>query len=199
LDALVADDFTTPDWIVRMVAPLTAEPSLTRVTVPASVPAVTVNAIALLATPFTFTTILPLTALTGTVIPMLVALQLVGETGIPPSVTVLNCWDGPKFDPAMVTAEPEEAEFGETEITLGAGATVNRTLLLGPPFANTIKFPVVAPAGTETVMLVGLHSVGVEVFPVNVVVPPTELSEAPKLVPFIVTVPPIAAIPGMTL
>lgn len=62
---------------------------------------------------------------------------------------------------------------------------MNPTGLLAPPPAVTITFPVVAPIGTGTVMVVALQVVGVAVAPakVSVLVPCVD----PKLVPVIVT------------
>ena len=65
---------------------------------------------------------------------------------------------------------------------LGAGvATVKVTPLLATPPTVTTTFPVVAPLGTGTVMLVALQLVGVPAVPLNV----TELVPcvAPKFVP----------------
>jgi hypothetical protein len=65
------------------------------------------------------------------------------------------------------------------------------TGLLGTPFTVTTTFPVVAPNGTVSTMLVGLQLVGVAPAPLNVtvLVPCAE----PKFVPVIVTTLPILA------
>ena len=65
---------------------------------------------------------------------------------------------------------------------LGAAeVTVKVTPLLATPFTVTTTFPVVAPPGTATVMLVALQLVGVPAVPLNftVLVPWV----APKFVP----------------
>jgi hypothetical protein len=68
---------------------------------------------------------------------------------------------------------------------LGATLTVKATPLLAKPLTVTTTFPVVAPAGTLTVMLVALHA---EAAPVEVPLNVTELVPwlAPKFVPVIV-------------
>src|SRR5271165_3478768 len=74
---------------------------------------------------------------------------------------------------------------------LGAGVvTVKVTRLLAAPPTVTTTFPVVAPLGTGTVMLVALQLVGVPAVPLNftVLVP----CVAPKFVPVIVTAVPTA-------
>ena len=54
---------------------------------------------------------------------------------------------------------------------LGAGeVTVKVTPLLATPFTVTTTFPVVAPLGTATVMLVALQIVGVPATPLKVAV-----------------------------
>lgn len=65
----------------------------------------------------------------------------------------------PKFDPPIVIAVPGTPEFALRFATLGA--TVKGTALLRTPFTTTTTFPLDAPAGTGTVMLVGLQLVGV--------------------------------------
>lgn len=65
----------------------------------------------------------------------------------------------PKFDPAMVTEEPTGPEVGLKLVMLGGGVTVNRTPLLATPPTVTTTLPVVAPAGTWTVILTELHEV----------------------------------------
>ena len=72
-----------------MVAPTTADPSLCFVTVPDKVPPTTVKELPLLGAPLTVTTTLPVIAPVGTVVPMLVVLQVVGVAAVPLNVTVL--------------------------------------------------------------------------------------------------------------
>jgi hypothetical protein len=117
---------------------------------------------------------------------MLVALQLVGAAAVPLNVNVLAPCVAPKFAPVTVTEAPTTPEVGLRLAMLGPGTlTVKLTPLLATPPTVAITFPVVAPAGTSTVMLVALQLVGVAVVPLNltVLVP----CEAPKFAPAIVT------------
>src|SRR5467141_3914456 len=147
---------------------------------------VTVKLIPLLATPPTVTTTFPVVAPAGTGATMLVALQLVGVAVIPLNFTVLVPCVAPKFVPAIVTDVPTNPDVGFKLVMLGAGtATVKLIPLLATPPTVTTTFPVVAPAGIGTTMLVALQLVGVAVIPLNftVLVP----CVAPKFAPAIVT------------
>jgi hypothetical protein len=74
---------------------------------------------------------------------------------------------------------------------LGGGTvTVKLTPLLATPPTVTTTFPVVAPVGTGTAMLVALQLVGVPAVPLNVTV--LVPCVVPKFVPVIVTAVPIA-------
>src|SRR3989441_384112 len=149
-------------------------------------PAVTVKATPLLATPPTVTTTLPVVAPVGTGATMLVALQLVAVAVVPLNLTLLVPCVAPKFAPAIVTDAPTNPEAGFKLVMLGAGTvTVKLTPLLATPPTVTTTFPVVAPAGTGTTMLVALQLVGVAAVPLNLtlLVP----CVAPKFAPAIVT------------
>ena len=102
----------------------------------------------------------------------------------------------PKFVPVIVTDVPTGPLVGARLVRLGVGVgtTVNATPLLATPPTVTTTFPVVAPAGTGTTMLVADHVVGVLIVPlkVTVLVPLV----APKLVPVIVTDAPIGPLVG---
>jgi hypothetical protein len=74
------------------------------------------------------------------------------------------------------------------------GAPVKYIPLLGTPEVVTITFPVVDPAGTVTVILVGIQLVGIAVIPLNDTV--LLLWGDPKLVPVIVTEVPAAPVAG---
>jgi hypothetical protein len=130
----------------------------------------TVNAAALLATPPTVTTTLPLPPVapagTGTVI--VVVLQLVGVAVVPPKVTVLLPCVAPKPVPAIVIAVPAMPEVADRLLTVGF--TLNLTPLLGPPFTVTTTLPVVAAAGTVAAIAVAFQLVGVAATPLNVTV-----------------------------
>jgi len=145
----------------------------------------TVNAAPLLARPDTVTTTFPVVALLGTGTAMLVAPQLVGVPVIPLKVTVLAPWLDPKFVPVMVTAVPITPDVGLRLVMLGVAATVNVTPLLATLDTVTTTFPVAAPLGTGTTMVVALQLVGVPAVPLNltVLVP----CVAPKFVPVTVT------------
>jgi len=121
----------------------------------------------LLATPPTDTTTLPGVAPAGTGTTILVALQLVGEAGVPLNETELPV-PAPKFDPAIITEVPTGPKFGLRLVMLGGGVTVKGTPLLGTPPTFTSTFPVVAPTGTGAVMLVSLQFDALVCDPLNV-------------------------------
>jgi len=148
-------------------------------------PGPTLNATPLLASPATVTTTFPELAPLGTTAAILVALQLVEVAAVPLKVTVLDPCDEPKFEPVMVTEVPTGPEAGLRLEMLGGTKTAKGTPLLARLPTVTTTFPVVAPLGTGTTMLVALQLVGVAAVPlkVTVLVP----CEAPKLVPVIVT------------
>jgi hypothetical protein len=150
---------------------------------------VTVKLTPLLATPPTVTTTFPVVAPAGTSATMLVEVQLVTVAAIPLNLTVLVPWVAPKFAPAIVTVAPSTPDVGFRLVMLGAGTvTVKLTPALATPPTVTTTFPVVAPVGTVTTMLVALQLVAVAAVPLNltVLVP----SVAPKFKPEIVTVAP---------
>jgi hypothetical protein len=146
---------------------------------------VTVKRTPLLERPRAVTTTLPLVAPFGTNVAILVSVQLVTGSGAPLRVIALVPWDAPKLAPVIVTAVLTGPEAGERFVILGGTRTVKATPLLAAPPTVTTIFPVVAPAGTGTAMLVELQLVGVAVVPlkVTVLVP----WDAPKFVPAIVT------------
>jgi hypothetical protein len=146
---------------------------------------ITVKATPLLAIPPTVTTTFPVVALLGTGTTMLVVLQLVGVPETPLKVTVLAPCVDPKFVPVTVTEVPITPEVGLKLVMLGVAATVNVRPLLAKPETVTTTFPVVAPLGTGTTMLVVPQLVGVPAVPLNltVLVPCVD----PKFVPVTVT------------
>jgi len=89
----------------------------------------------LLATPLAFTTTFPVVAPVGTVVPMLVALQLVTVAAVPLNVTVPLPCEEPKFDPAIVTAAPTAPVVIDKLEMFGAGTTVKLEPLLSTPLA----------------------------------------------------------------
>jgi hypothetical protein len=150
----------------------------------------TVNATALLLTPPTVTTTVPLppVAPAGTSAVMDVTLQLVGVAAMPLNVTVLLPCKLPKPDPVIVTELPAMPDVGDKLAMLGT--TVKATPLLDPPFTVTTTLPVVAAAGTATAIEVDFQLVGVAATPLNATV--LAPCEPPKPVPVTVTAVPTA-------
>jgi len=72
-------------------------------------------------------------------------------------VTALVPCVDPKFVPVIVTGVPTEPEVGFKLVI--EGVTVKFTLLLAKPPTVTTTFPLVAPLGTVTAMLVALQLV----------------------------------------
>jgi hypothetical protein len=149
---------------------------------------VTVKLTPVLARAPTVTTTLPVVAAVGTGTTMLVALQLLGVAAVPLNVTVLVPCVVPKFVPVMVTAVPTGPEVGDRFVMLGGTVTVKLTPVLARAPTVTTTFPVVAPVGTGTTMLVALQLLGVAEVPLNVTV--LVPCVAPKFVPVMVTAVP---------
>jgi hypothetical protein len=157
----------------------------------------TVNVTPLLASPPTVTTTFPVVALFGTGRTMLVALQLVGVAAVPLKLTVLFPCDAPKLVPVIVTEVPTRPAVGDRLVMLGGMITVKATPLLAWLPTVTTTFPVVAPLGTGTTMLVALQLVGVAAVPLKVTVLVPWL--APKFVPVILTEVPAGPVVGLKL
>jgi hypothetical protein len=141
----------------------------------------------LLASPPTVTTTFPVVAPLGTGTAMLVAPQLEGVAAVPLKLTVLAPWLAPKPVPVIVTEVPTDPEVGlRLEIT--GALIVKVTPLLPTPPTVTTTFPVVAPLGTGTMMLVAPQFEGVPAVPLKetLLVP----CVAPKPDPVIVTAVP---------
>jgi hypothetical protein len=151
---------------------------------------ITVKLEPLLFTPLAKTTTFPVIAPVGTVVAILVALQLVTVAAVPWKLTVPEPWVDPKFVPVIVTAVPTPPEVTERLVILGVGRTVKLDPPLFTPLAKTTTFPVVAPDGTVVAMLVALQVVIVAAVPWKLTVP--EPCEAPKFVPVIVITAPTA-------
>jgi hypothetical protein len=159
---------------------------------------VTVKLTPLLAVPPTVTTTFPVVPPAGTGTTMLVALQVVGVAATPLNVTVLVPCVVPKLVPVIVTAAPISPEVGFKLVIAGAGrVTVKLTPLLAVPPAVTTTFPLAAPVGTGTTMLVAFQLVGVPVVPLKVTV--LAPCVAPKFVPVIVTAVPTIPVVGFKL
>jgi hypothetical protein len=83
---------------------------------------------------------------------------------------VLLPWLDPKFVPEIVTGVPGAPEVVERLVMFGDGMTVKLLPLLFTPLAKTMTFPVVAPDGTGTFIVVALQLVGVPAVPLNLTV-----------------------------
>ena len=94
----------------------------------------------------------------------------------------------------MITV-PIGPELGVRLVILGTTFTTKFIPLLATPATVTTTFPVVAPTGTVTAMLVGLQLVGVAASPLNVTV--LAPWDAPKLAPEMVTEEPTAPLFGL--
>ncbi len=139
----------------------------------------------LLFTPLAKTTTFPVVAPDGTVVAMLVALQLVTVAAVPLNLTVpLPCED-PKFVPVIVTAAPTAPDVIDRLEMFGAGTTVKLDPLLSFVPTWTTTFPVVAPDGTLVAILVALQLVTVAIVPLNLTV--LDPCVEPKFEPVIVT------------
>ena len=134
----------------------------------------------------------------GTVTVMLEFDQPAGVAATPLNVTVLVPRDAPKLVPEIVTVVPGRPLCGDSAVIVGTPVeTVNAAPLLVTPPTVTTTFPVVAPAGTGTTMLVSDQFVGVAFVPLKltVLVP----CGAPNPVPVIVTDVPTGPVLGDTL
>jgi len=97
----------------------------------------------------------------------------------------------------IVTEVPATPLAGETELTTADAATVNCTPLLVRVPTVTVTAPLLAPAGTETVILVSAQLVAVAETPLNNT---CELPcVAPKPLPASVTEDPITPVAGVRL
>ena len=114
----------------------------------------------------TVTTTFPVVAPLGTVTPILVELQLVTVAAVPLNLTVLLPCVEPNVVPLIATAAPTAPEV--TDKLLIFGITVKLTPLLATLDTVTTTFPVVAAAGTVTLILVELQVVAVAVVPLKV-------------------------------
>jgi hypothetical protein len=130
----------------------------------------TVKAAPALETPLTVTTTAPVVAPAGTDTAIDVALQPVGVAAVPLKVTELAPWVEPKFTPVIATGAPVAAEDGDRPAMFGTPSTVNDAPTLAKPPTVTTTLPVVAPAGTGTIIDVALQLAGVAAVPSNVTV-----------------------------
>src|SRR6266849_1400942 len=118
--------------------------------------------------PETVTNTRPDVAPAGIGTTILLLLQLVGEPGIPSKLTVLVPCAPPNPLPLIVIGVPIGPASGDIlEIATGIEKL---TAFVTCPDTVTTNEPVVALAGTGTVMLVSLQLVGVPSAPLNVTV-----------------------------
>jgi len=157
----------------------------------------TVKATPLLATPFSVTTTFPVVAPAGTGATIFQPSQLVGLAATPLKVTVVEPCVVPKLEPLIVTDVPTGPEVGDRVVILGVGKTVNFMPLLATPPTVTTTFPVPAPVGTGTLIVVAFQLVGVAAVPANVTV--LEPCVEPKPAPVMVTTMPTGPVMGERL
>jgi hypothetical protein len=98
---------------------------------------------------------------------MEVLLHAVTVALAPLNINLLPPCVAPKPVPATVTAVPVFPEVGKTDVTLSPEETVKLTPLLAVPPTVAMIFPVVAPFGTGTVMLISLQLEATAVVPLN--------------------------------
>jgi hypothetical protein len=127
-----------------------------------------VNSKPLLATLDTVTIKFPVVTPLGTGATMLVSLQLVGVANVPLNLTVLDPCVAPKPTPVMVMGVPGIPLGGERLAI--PNVTEKLTPVLDKPPAVTTTFPVVAPTGAGTTMLVLVQLVGDAETPLKVTV-----------------------------
>jgi hypothetical protein len=167
LNLAVPDPCVDPKLVPAIV---TADPTAPTVIDKLVIAGTTVKFVPLLFKPLANTTTLPVVAPPGTVTVMLVALQLVTLAVVPLKLAVPDPCVDPKFVPVIVTAAPTAPVVIDRLVMLGAGTTVKLSPLLFTPVFTT-TFPLVAPLGTVTVMLVALQLVAVAAVPLNFTVP----------------------------
>jgi hypothetical protein len=148
----------------------------------------TVKVFPLLALPATVTTTLPVVAPAGTFTMRMVAVALVTVAPVPLKFTRFDAGVVEKFVPVILTGAPMAPDVGERLAIVGN--TVKLNPLVFTPLANTTTFPVVAPVGTVTPMLVAVQLFTVAAFPLKLTVP--DPWGDPKYIPLIVTVDPTA-------
>ena len=107
---------------------------------------------------FVVTTRLPVVAPSGTVVAIVVDVELVTFADTPLNVTEFELAGEVKLVPVIVTGVPAGPEGGDAPVIVGEGTIVNgEPLLAGSPGIVTTTFPVVAPLGTMIQMRFGLQ------------------------------------------
>ena len=152
----------------------------------------------LIVMPLTVRVIGPVAAPEGTEVVILVDEDAVTVAEIPLKVTELFAGVVLKFVPEMVTVAPSAPLAGVNPVKVGVGATVKLFVLkIVMPFRVKEILPVVAPIGTEVVILVAVEAVTVAATPLKVKMLSSGI--ALKFEPLIMTVAPTAPLPGLKL
>src|SRR5215831_10321647 len=112
----------------------------------------------------------PVVADAGTGTATLVSVQKVGAAKAPLNVTALIPCETPKLLPVRVTTVPDDPMDGLRFVRIGPCRMVKAAPLLGMPATVTTMFPVVAPTGTVTTMLVSLQAVGRAAVPLKLTI-----------------------------
>jgi hypothetical protein len=119
LKVIVLVPFVEPKFVPVTVTDVPTGPLVGKRLVSVGAGRVTVKVSALLATPPTVTTTLPVVAPIGAGTVILVADQLVGVAVVPLNFTVLVLWVAPKFVPVMVTGAPTTPLDGDRFESVG--------------------------------------------------------------------------------
>lgn len=146
--------------------------------------------------PLNVTEIGPVVAPTGTVVVILVVVEVVTTLEMPLNFTVFSDGTLLKLVPEMVTVTPYAPLVGLNPVIEGVPNTVKfDVLLMVTPLVVTEIGPVPAPKGTEVVILVEVDPVTTAATPLNFTTLFAVVKS--KLVPVIVTVVPLRAPVGL--
>lgn len=118
----------------------------------------------------TVTEIFPVVAPIGTVVVMLVAVLALTLAIVPLNLTTLFTGVVLKFVPVIITVLLKGPLKGVKLMMVGGGTMVtvkSATLVAVLPPTVTVIFPVVAPEGTEVVMLVAVLAITLVMVPLN--------------------------------
>lgn len=157
----------------------------------------TVKFTPLLAVPPTVTTTLPVVAPVGTSAVIKLSLQLVAVAVVPLNFTVLEPWLAPNPAPVIATLAPIPPLAGDRLVIPGPVVTVNVDPLLVPLPTVTRTGPVVAPAGTGTLIRPVAQLVGDARTPLKVITLAPCVD--PKFDPLTLTIRPTGPVEGERL
>ncbi len=142
--------------------------------------------------------IFPVVAPDGTVVVILVDVELVTVAEVPLNIATLLAGIILKFVPEMVTVAPTAPLAGAKLLRVGVGNTVKFVaLLIVTPLTDTEIGPVAAPDGTMAVMVVGVEEITWATTPLNETM--LLVIVGLKLVPEIVMVAPADPLSGLML